>query len=114
MADFTGSGSDDDFLEDLINVRQSEFMMLTLEERVFKIRAYLRQQTYPFYNMSRSHKRNFRRIVKIHRLDPDDNYTVQRKVTIVRKRLCGKKIKNVNLCIYIIQYNQRNETTGKW
>ena len=65
--------------------RKSEFGMLTLEERVHKMRDYLKNNTYPFYNMSKEHKRNFRRLFQIHRLDPDDQYTIQRKVKLLRK-----------------------------
>ena len=35
--------------------------------------------------MSKEHKRNFRRLFQIHRIDPDDQYTIQRKVKLSRK-----------------------------
>ena len=77
--------SDNDLIFFLWGKRKSEFGMLTLEERVHKMRDYLKNNTYPFYNMSQEHKRNFRRLFQIHRLDPDDQYTIQRKVKLSRK-----------------------------
>ena len=77
--------SENDLIFFPLGKRKSDFGMLTLEERVHKMRDYLKNNTYPFYNMSKEHKRNFRRLFQIHRIDPDDQYTIQRKVKLSRK-----------------------------
>ena len=82
----TIDSSEDDSIFIPLKCRKSNFGLLSLGERVHKMRDYLKNKTYPFYNMSKENKRNFRRIFDVHRLDPDDDYTVQRKVNLGRNR----------------------------
>ena len=83
-------GSDEEFGGDMCVSRRSAFMMLPFEERVFKMRSYLTDTTWPFNDMSKEDKRNFRRLSKQFKLD-DDGYTLKKKIQLKWKTVNGKK-----------------------
>ena len=64
-------------------------MELTFEERVFKMRNYLADTTWPFYHMSKEDKRNFRRLSKQFTLDADGQ-KLKNKIHLKRKAHNGK------------------------
>ena len=68
--------------------RKSQFMELTFEERVLKMRAYFVDKEFPFYNMSKEEKRNFRCLSKQFMMD-DDGETLKKKVQLRRKESKG-------------------------
>ena len=82
--------SDEEFGANIGVGRKSAFMMLSFKERVFKMRNYLTDTTWPFHNMSKEDKRNFRRLSKQFKLD-DDGYTLKKKIQLKRKTVNGKK-----------------------
>ena len=81
--------------------RKSQFMELTFEERVLKMRAYFVDKEFPFYNMSKEEKRNFRRLSKQFMMDADGE-TLKKKVQLRRKESKGifHNYISVNLHVY--------------
>ena len=59
--------------------RKSQFMELMFEERVLKMWTYFVDKEFPFYNMSKEEKRNFRHLSKQFMMD-DDGETLKKKV----------------------------------
>ena len=83
------SGTEFDFDDEYGITRKSPFMELTFEERVFKMRAYFMDNEFPFENMSKEEKRNFRRLTKQFMLD-EDGYTIKHKIHLRRKQADGE------------------------
>ena len=81
--------SDDEFGVNIDVRRKSVFMELTFEERVFKMRNYLTDTTWPFYHMSKEDKRNFRRLSKQFTLDANGQ-KLKKKIHLKRKAHNGK------------------------
>ena len=80
------SSSNDEIVFTQLNRQKSNFGLLSLSERVHKMRDYLKNKTYPFYNMLKQHKRDFISVFDVYRLDLEDKYTIQRKVRLGRKK----------------------------
>ena len=73
--------SDKEFGLDICVGRKSNFMMLLFKEQVFKMRNYFMDKTYPFFQMSKKDKQNFRRLSKQFKLDDDECMLKKNKPT---------------------------------
>ena len=89
-------GEDEDFGYETSRNRKLQFMELTFEERVLKMRAYFVNKEFPFYNMLKEEKRNFRCLTKQFMMD-DDGQTLKKIVQLRRK-----EAKGIYICIYIL------------
>ena len=87
-SDVEFAAEDEHFGFETFKNRKSQFMELTFEERVLKMRAYFVDKEFPFYNMSKEEKRNFRCLSKQFIMD-DDGETLKKKVQLRRKESKG-------------------------
>ena len=72
----------DKFAVEIHFCKKSAFMMLSFEDRIIKLRNYLKKEEYPFQGMSKEKKRDFRRLTKQFSLDQKDNFTKLKKMKI--------------------------------
>ena len=81
--------------------RKSQFMELTFEERVLKMWSYFVDKEFPFYNMSKEEKRNFKCLSKQFMMDADGE-TLKKKVQLRRKESKGvfHNYISINLHVY--------------